>query len=155
VRPLPNRVLHLVDVLTPNEVEARVLTGRSPHDKVSPEDIAHELISAGVKHVIMTLGENGALLVTESGSERFPALAVRAVDTTGAGDAFNAGLATALAWGATLEESVKLAIVTGGLAVTREGVIPSLPAGNEVVDFYRGRGLTPPAWLATSSAAAG
>jgi ribokinase len=155
VRPLPNRVLHLVDVLTPNEVEARVLTGRSPHDKVSPEDIAHELISAGVKHVIMTLGENGALLVTESGSERFPALAVRAVDTTGAGDAFNAGLATALAWGATLEESVKLAIVTGGLAVTREGVIPSLPAGNEVVDFYRGRGLNPPAWLATSSAAAG
>ncbi|HYL96379.1 MAG TPA: ribokinase [Terriglobales bacterium] len=154
VRPLPNRVLHLVDVLTPNEVEAKVLTGHSPHDKVSPEEIARELISAGVKNVVMTLGENGALVVTESGTERFPALPVRAVDTTGAGDAFNAGLATALAWGATLEQAVEFAIVTGGLAVTREGVVPSLPCGNEVVETYRARGLTPPAWLATSSAAA-
>ena len=154
VRPLPSRVLQLVDILTPNEVEAKVLTGRYPDDKAPPEEIACELISAGVKNVIITLGENGALLVTESATERFPALAVRAVDTTGAGDAFNAGLATALAWGATLEEAVELAGVTGGLAVTREGVIPSLPDGNEVVESYRGRGLTPPAWLATSSAAA-
>jgi ribokinase len=154
VRPLPSRVLQLVDVITPNEVEAKVLTGRGPDDKVSPEEIARELISAGVKNVIMTLGETGALVVTESATERFPALAVRAVDTTGAGDAFNAGLATALAWGATLAQAVELAIVTGGLAVTREGVIPSLPCGNEVVETYRGRDLNPPAWLATSSAAA-
>ncbi|HKW67116.1 MAG TPA: ribokinase [Terriglobales bacterium] len=154
VRPLPSRVLQLVDVLTPNEVEAKVLTGRGPDDKAPPEEIARELISAGVKNVIITLGENGALLVTESATERFPALAVRAVDTTGAGDAFNAGLATALAWGATLAEAVEVAIVTGGLAVTKEGVIPSLPDCNEVVNSYQGRGLTPPAWLATSSAAA-
>jgi ribokinase len=154
VRPLPGCVLQLVDVITPNEVEAKVLTGRGPDDEVPPEEIARELISAGVKNVIITLGENGALLVTESATGRFPALPVRAVDTTGAGDAFNAGLATALAWGATLEEAVELAIVTGGLAVTKEGVIPSLPDGNEVVEFYRGHGLTPPAWLATSSPAA-
>ena len=154
VRPLPSRVLQRVDVLAPNEVEAKVLTGRSPDDKVSPEEVGGELLRAGVKNVIITLGENGALLVTESGTGRFPALAVRAVDTTGAGDAFNAGLATALAWGATLEQAVQLAIVTGGLAVTREGVIPSLPDGNEVAESYRGRGLAPPAWLATSSAAA-
>jgi ribokinase len=155
VRPLPRRVLQLVDVLTPNEVEAKVLTGRSPDDRVSPEEVGRELISSGVKNVVMTLGEKGALVVTESGTERFPALPVRAVDTTGAGDAFNAGLATALAWGATLAQAVELAIVTGGLAVTKEGVIPSLPDCNEVVESYRGHGLTPPAWLATSSAAAG
>jgi len=154
-RPLPDHVLQVVDVLTPNEVEAKVLTGRSPDDKVSPEEAGRELFSAGVKNVVMTLGENGALVVTESGIERFPALVVRAVDTTGAGDAFNAGLAAALAWGATLGQAVELAIVTGGLAVTREGVIPSLPDCNEVAESYRGRGLTPPAWLATSSAAAG
>jgi ribokinase len=155
VRPLPGRVLQLVDVMTPNEVEAKVLTGRSPDDKVLPEQLGRELMHAGVKNVVMTLGENGALVVTESGSEHFPALPVGAVDTTGAGDAFNAGLATALAWGTTLERAVELAIVTGGLAVTREGVIPALPDCNEVVESYRDRGLAPPAWLATSSAAAG
>jgi len=154
VRPLPSRVLQFVDVLTPNEVEAKVLTGRRPVDSVSPEDVGRELVSAGVKNVIMTLGEKGALVVTESGTEHFPALPVRAVDTTGAGDAFNAGLATALAWGATLEQAVEFAIVTGGLAVTREGVIPSLPDCNQVVESYRARGLAPPGWLATSSAAA-
>ncbi|HET7750964.1 MAG TPA: ribokinase [Terriglobales bacterium] len=154
VRSLPGRVLQLVDVLTPNEVEAKVLTGHSPDDKVSPAQVGRELVSAGVKNVVMTLGEKGALVVTESGIKGFPALPVRAVDTTGAGDAFNAGLGTAMAWGATLERAVELAIVTGGLAVTREGVIPSLPDSNGVVESYRGRGLAPPAWLATISAAA-
>ena len=152
VRPLPPSILQLVDVLTPNQVEAKVLTGRSPDAAIEPEQVARELIRSGVKQVVMTLGERGALIVTSSLSKHVPAVPMSAVDTTGAGDAFNAGLATALASGASLEAAVQFAVVTGGLAVTKEGVIPSLPSCDEVRDFYQKSGMTPPAWFADSSA---
>jgi ribokinase len=71
-----------------------------------------------------------------------------AVDTTGAGDAFNAGLAMAMAGGAGVEAAVQFAVVTGGLAVTREGVIPSLPDRDDVLRAYRQQNLTPPSWFA-------
>ena len=148
VRPLPASILQKVDVLTPNEAEAKVLAGHAPDAEIAAEDVAHELIRAGVKQVVMTLGENGALLVTASSATRIPAIHVAAVDTTGAGDAFTAGLATALARGASLEVAVQFAAVTGGLAVTKEGVIPSLPHRDQVLEFYLQSGLTPPGWLA-------
>ncbi len=147
VRPLPASVLQSVDVLTPNQTEAKVLTGRNPDAAVEPEDVARDLIRAGVRKVVMTLGEKGALIVTSSSSNHIPGHSMHAVDTTGAGDAFNAGLATALATGESLESAVEFAVVTGGLAVTREGVIPSLPRREEVVQFYQQRSLKPPGWL--------
>jgi ribokinase len=147
VRPLPPSLLRMIDVLTPNETEARVLAGRSPDTVIEPVQVAHELIQRGVKQVVITLGEKGALIVTESSSTHVPAMRMAAVDTTGAGDAFNAGLATALACGAKLEAAVQFAVVTGGLAVTKEGVIPSLPHRSEVLQFYRQQGLTPPNWF--------
>ena len=137
VRPLPAEVLKLVDVLTPNETEAKVLAGERPDSSLSPEDVAKRLIALGVKNVVMTLGEKGALIVTSSSVVRVPAIRVKVVDTTGAGDAFNAGLAVSLASGAGLEEAVRFAVVTGGLAVTKEGVIPSLPRGEEVTSYSR------------------
>jgi len=147
VRPLPASVLQLVDVLTPNQTEAKVLTGRSPDAGTEPEEVARDLIRAGVRKVVMTLGERGALIVTASSSKHIPAMQLCAVDTTGAGDAFNAGLATALASSESLESAVEFAVVTGGLAVTKEGVIPSLPRREEVVQFYQQRSLKPPNWL--------
>jgi ribokinase len=154
VRPLPPSVLQMVDVLTPNEVEAKALTGRSPEARIEPEDVARDLIRSGVKQVVMTLGEKGALIVTASYSKRIPAIPVSVVvDTTGAGDAFNAGLAAALANGANLDAAVQFAVVTGGLAVAREAVIPSLPRRDEVLQFYRRSGMTPPAWFSTDPAA--
>ena len=150
VRPLPESILQLVDIITPNQSEARVLAGRSPNEACDAEEIARDLIRCGVKQVVMTLGEKGALIVTGSSSLRVPALKMDAVDTTGAGDAFNAGLAMALACGAGLEDAVRFAVVTGGLAVTREGVIPSLPNRDEVLRCYRQNGMNPPDWLATS-----
>jgi ribokinase len=149
VRPLPESILQLVDIITPNQSEARVLAGRSPNEACDAEEIARDLIRCGVKQVVMTLGEKGALIVTGSSSRRVPALKMDAVDTTGAGDAFNAGLAMALACGAGLEDAVRFAVVTGGLAVTREGVIPSLPDRDEVLRCYRQNGMNPPDWLAT------
>jgi ribokinase len=144
VRPLPGSVLQMVDVLTPNETEAKVLAGRNPDSRIEPEEVARELIRGGVKQVVMTLGEKGALIVSASSSIHVPAIQVSAVDTTGAGDAFNAGLATALASGASLEDAVRFAVVTGGLAVMKEGVIPALPRRDEVLRFYRQHGMTAP-----------
>jgi ribokinase len=147
VRSLPPSVLQLIDVLTPNETEARVLAGHSPDAAVAPEEVARELIRSGVKQVVMTLGEKGALIVTATSSAHVPAIQMSAVDTTGAGDAFNAGLAVAMACGNSLEAAVRFAVVTGGLAVTKEGVIPSLPRREHVLQFYRQHGPTPPSWL--------
>jgi len=155
VRPLPASVLRLVDVLTPNEAEAKVLVSRDPVEPIPPEEIAHELIRSGVKQVVMTLGEKGALIVTPSSCKLVPAISVPAVDTTGAGDAFNAGLATALASGASLEDAVQFAVIAGGLAVTKEGVIPSLHSRDEVVHFYRRQGVAPPDWLSVEAATGG
>jgi len=146
VRQLPASVLQLVDVLTPNQTEAKVLTGRTANE-ADPEHMARDLTRAGVKNVVMTLGERGALVVTESSSKHIPAMQMHAVDTTGAGDAFNAGLATALANGEALESAVEFAVVTGGLAVTKEGVIPSLPTRAEVMKFYEQHRMTTPDWL--------
>jgi ribokinase len=153
VRPLPSSVLQIVDVLTPNEVEARVLTGRSPDAPSAPEAVARELIRTGIRRVVMTLGEKGALIVSASSSTHIPAVRVSALDTTGAGDAFNAGLAVALASGANLEAAVQFAVATGALAVTKEGVIPSLPHRDKVLPFYRQHGLTPPNWFLADPAA--
>jgi ribokinase len=147
VRPLPASVLQLVDVLTPNQTEAKVLTGRSPDARIESEEVARELIRTGVRKVVMTLGEKGALIVAASSSRHVPALPMHAVDTTGAGDAFNAGLATALASGESLESAVEFAVITGGLAVTKEGVIPALPRSHELREFCRQHGLSAPGWL--------
>jgi ribokinase len=147
VRVLPTSVLQAVDVLTPNQTEANVLTGRNPDAASDPEEVARDLINAGVKQVVMTLGEKGALIVTRSSSQRVAAPEMRAVDTTGAGDAFNAGLATALANGENLESAVRFAVITGALAVTREGVIPSLPKRQEVAVFLCAHSQQVPTWL--------
>lgn len=144
VRPLPKSVLQLVDVLTPNQTEAKVLTGRNPEEPLAPQEVARDLLRAGVRNVVMTLGEEGALIVTQSSLKRVPAMPMTAVDTTGAGDAFNAGLATALASGQSLESAVEFAVITGGLAVTKEGVIPSLPKREDVMHFCESRGVIAP-----------
>jgi ribokinase len=151
VRPLPARMLQLIDVLTPNETEARVLAGQSLEAAIPPQETARELLGRGVRKVVMTLGEKGALIVTDSSCTQVSAIRVSSVDTTGAGDAFNAGLAVALASGTSLEAAVRFAVITGGLAVTKEGVIPSLPGRADVLEFYNAHGLTVPVWLAAGS----
>jgi ribokinase len=146
-RTLPDSVLQLVDVLTPNQSEAKVLVGQNPDVAIEPEAAARDLLRRGVKQVVITLGDKGALIATANSTLHIPAIKVSAEDTTGAGDSFNAGLAVALSCGEKLEEAVRFAVVTGGLAVRREGVVPSLPTRNEVLQFYRQQGQTPPHWL--------
>ena len=147
VRPIPASVFAMTDILVPNETEAKALAWYPPDSTVEPHTVGRNLLSRGVKHVVMTLGDKGALLINASSQELFPAIAVRPVDTTGAGDAFNAGLASALAQGDSIESAVKFAIITGAIAVTGEGVIPSLPRPDKIHEFCRVREISVPKWL--------
>ncbi len=151
--PLPASLLRSVNVLTPNESEAKVLAGYPPDAEVEPHVVAQELIRTGVKHVVITLGEQGALLVNADSQTHFPAVKVQPVDTTGAGDAFNAGLAVALAHRGSIEQAVEFAIVTGAMAVIKEGVISSLPHRDEVLAFLSDHKMAAPDWLGSIAGA--
>ncbi|HEX3321861.1 MAG TPA: ribokinase [Terriglobales bacterium] len=147
VRSLSADLLQKIDILTPNESEAKVLAGIAPSESIDATQVAAQLVGMGVKQVVMTLGERGALLVNRDETTHFPGIRVAAVDTTGAGDAFNAGLAVALASGASMGNAIRFAVVTGALAVTKEGVIPSLPHTSDVIDFYAKHALDTPEWI--------
>jgi ribokinase len=125
-RALPPSMFAHVDVLTPNESELRILLGRAPDDPASSRELAAELRALGVGTVVVTLGRAGALILSDEHDLMVEAPSVPVVDTTGAGDAFNAGLAVALAEGRTLPEAVRFAVACGSQACTRLGVIPSL-----------------------------
>jgi ribokinase len=151
LNPAPARVvapalLQHVDVLTPNQNEARTLLGLDPAAKVDPAEMARALLQRGPKQVIVTLGEDGAYMATAEFEKHVRGISVTAVDTTGAGDAFNAGLALSLAHGADLESAARFGMVAGGLAVTKEGVIPALPRLTEVVARCKQLGFKIPAW---------
>ena len=133
--PVPPEVLPNVDYMTPNESELRILLGLRPDDPRSSRELAHELCGRGVANVIVTLGGRGALVLTDDGEAMVPALDLRPVDTTGAGDAFNAGFATALAEGRGLMEAVRMGVACGGHACTALGVIPALPRRDQAEDF--------------------
>ncbi len=123
---LDESVLQNVDFLSPNETELRILLGLAPDDPSDTIDLAAQLRARGVGNLIVTMGEMGALILTEDGQEEVPVVSVDVVDTTGAGDAFNAGLAVALAEGKGLEEAVSFANRCGALACQALGVIPGL-----------------------------
>lgn len=139
-QPLPADLLACVDVLTPNESEASLLTGTQVVDTDDAEQAARRLLEQGVGAVIVTLGARGALVVTPAGQQLVPSFPVDVVDTTAAGDAFNGGLAVALAGKKSLEEAVRFASACGALATTRMGAQPSLPTAGEVEAFLVERG---------------
>jgi ribokinase len=137
---VPDGLLELVDVLTPNEVEASILSGVNVS---SPEDAsvaALALMRKGVKNVLITMGSRG-LLARAGGEERFiPCRKVEAVDTTGAGDAFSGALATALAEGKPIFEAAEFANVAAALSVTKIGTAPAMPTRREIDEAMRQSG---------------
>ncbi len=133
--PLPEGLLQNVSYLTPNETEAERLTGIQVTDEASAERAGKQLVGAGARHVLVTLGAKGALLVTSEGSHLIPTQPVEAVDTTAAGDAFNGGMAWALAQGMKLDEAIRWACLTGALSATRLGAQPSLPTRADLEHF--------------------
>lgn len=134
-QPLAGRDLSPVDILTPNESEARVCLGLSPDDAADNRDIAARLMKTGCGSVVITLGEAGVLAVTPEGAFTLPAFAVDHVDSNGAGDSFNAALAVGLAEGMSLEQSARFAAAVAALCCTRWETVPSYHTRDEVERF--------------------
>jgi ribokinase len=126
-------MLALCDFVTPNESEAEGITGIEVRSVEDAERAADALLEKGVGAAIITLGEKGALYRDGRHSVHVPVFSAGAVvETTGAGDAFNGGFATALAEGADPVEAVRFGCATAAISVTRPGTAPSMPSRAEI-----------------------
>lgn len=131
--PLPPGFLSLCDLVTPNESEAEALTGLPVRDAGEAEAAARALIAQGAGAALVTLGAQGALYLGPEGLIQVPPLNAGLVrDTVGAGDAFNGGLAAALAEGQDLRAALRFATATAALSVTRPGAAASMPQRAEI-----------------------
>ncbi len=129
-RAVAPELLPLIDVIAPNETEVAALTGCG-----DPREAAQRLLARGPRAVLVTLGGDGALYCSRDEVWRCPAVAVQAVDTTAAGDAYIGALAVAQAEERSIPESLGFAAAAAGLAVTRLGAQPSLGTRQEVDEF--------------------
>lgn len=131
---IPVEFFQNISIITPNQTEAALLTGL---DREENDEIADWLKGKGVDTVIITLGEKGAYFKSETGRGEVAGFHVQAIDTTAAGDAFNAGLAVATAEGYLLREAIRFANAAGALAVTKMGAQPSMPSRGDVEEFLK------------------
>lgn len=132
---LNENILSKVTYLTPNETEMEILCDTRINTKSELITAANSLINKGVNNVIITLAEEGALVVNHTDVYTVPGFAVKSVDSVAAGDSFNGALAVGIAKGEPLQNVVEFANAAGALAVTKKGAIPSLPTLEEVVKF--------------------
>jgi len=137
VQELSDELLGLVTYLTPNAGEVAALTGIEVSDLDSGRRAATRLCERGVGTVIITLGEEGALVFDGTSAVHFEAFPVDVVDTTGAGDAFNGALAVGLSAGGSLEQVIPLASAAAALTCTRRGAQDALPARADVEHFLQ------------------
>ena len=134
-RALPESLLRSVDWLTPNETETAVLLNT---DSLTPEKAATVLLDRGARNVILKLGSQGCYIAMGDGNRKLiPAHKVNAVDTTAAGDAFNAAFAVAISEGQNPFASAEWAIAVAAVSVTRAGAQASMPTRSEVEQFLK------------------
>jgi ribokinase len=129
---LPDELFPLIDYLTPNETELEILSGIRIHDEISIEKAASLLLKKGVRNVVVTLGEKGAILVNNKTKEVFPSNKVNVVDTTGAGDAFNGALAYALTNDEETGKAIQFANLVASYSITKMGAQSSMPKLEEL-----------------------
>lgn len=137
---IPDAVLQSVDYITPNETELQKLTGCGMDFPDGIREGAESLLRRGVGQVIVTLGGKGAMLCAGGRTERFPAWDVPVVDTTAAGDTFNAAIAVALSEEKSMADAIRFANAASSLAVSRRGAQTSVPSRAEVEKFMNDRG---------------
>jgi ribokinase len=130
---LPDRLFSCVDILTPNQTEASQLVGFPVTNPATALEAAQILIKRGISLVIIKLGDQGAVVATQQETFHQLALPVKAIDTVAAGDAFNGGLAVALAEGMTLQAASLLATTVAGYSVTQRGAQTAMPA-REIIE---------------------
>jgi ribokinase len=132
-RDLPEGIYPLCDYFTPNETEAAALVGHPIASVADAERAAGEFLDLGVRNAIITLGAEGALVRNADVTRHVPAFDAGAVvETTGAGDAFNGGLAIALTEGLDVVAATRFGCAVAGISVTRHGTAPSMPSRAEV-----------------------
>ncbi|WP_217544077.1 ribokinase [Vibrio metschnikovii] len=134
-RELPSSLLSCVDVITPNETEAQVLTGITVTDDASAQQAATVLHQQGIEIVIITLGAKGVWLSENGRGQLIPGFRVSATDTTAAGDTFNGAFVTGLLENMSLESAIKFAHAAAAISVTRFGAQTSIPTRQEVDEF--------------------
>lgn len=133
-RALPSEVLQLVDIATPNETEACILA-EVPPKRVNAGDapaLGKRIRELGARAVIVKLGDQGCVYCGPDRTFASPAFPVRAIDSTAAGDTFNAALAVSLAEGAPIEAALRFANAAAAISVTRSGAQTSAPSRTEV-----------------------
>ena len=130
---VPRELFDGVDYVTPNETEAEQFTGIKVDTLEDCKKAAEVFFGMGVKNVIITLGVRGCYFTDGAVELTVPAIKVNAIETTGAGDAFNGGLATAIAEGMPIETALKFATCTSAISVTRLGSSPSMPYRHEIL----------------------
>lgn len=142
-RALPGEVLRNVDFLTPNETETAALLGEpglALDTDADLETAARRILALGPGTAVLKLGARGCLIVSERHSLRVPGFKVAPVDTTAAGDVFNAAFAAGLAEGRALESAARFANAAAALSVTRPGAQNSVPSRRQVDRFLKGLG---------------
>lgn len=137
---LPYELLSLLDMITPNETEAEILTGVKVIDESSAQQAAQVFHQKGIEKVLITLGSKG-VFVSENGVGQIVAsFRVKAVDTTAAGDTFNGALVTAMLEDKPLNEAILFAHASAAISVTRKGAQPSIPTRQEALEFLNQQG---------------
>jgi len=136
-RPTPKQLLRLIDVIRPNSSEAKTLTGLKITNAATARRAARKLFAFGLRAVALPLGDRGDLIIWRDGEKWLPRLKVKAVDATGAGDAFAAGLAVALAEGLGYAEAGLLANAAAALTTTKLGAQAALPKRSEVIRLLK------------------
>jgi ribokinase len=138
-RALPREILELVDIATPNESEACILAGVA-QGRVNADDAAalgQKIRELGARSVIVKLGDQGSVYCGPDRTFETPPFPVRAVDSTAAGDTFNAALAVALAEGTEIEQALRFANAAAAISVTRAGAQTSAPSRADVESMLR------------------
>jgi len=141
VRPLPDHLFKNIWCIKPNEHEASAITGLKVLDRRSAVEAGKWFLERGVTLALITLGEQGAVLVTKEEQVHFPAPKVEAIDSTGAGDCFCGAFMAALASGVDMHAAIRYANVAASISVTRLGVIEALPSHEEVNARLHSMGL--------------
>lgn len=134
---VPDALLAMADMVTPNETEAEGLTGICVDSEVSAAKAADLLHQKGIKQVVITLGGRGVFVSSDGKQQLIPAFHVDAVDTTGAGDAFNGGLVAGLAEGMDIWQAAQFASAVAGISVTRFGTSPAMPTRDETEQLLK------------------
>lgn len=137
VKEFSKELYSMIDVITPNEIEASILTGveiKTPDDAVKAAKVFFE---RGVKNVIITLGKMGVLAASADEYKIFENYDVKVMDTTGAGDAFNGGFVAALSEGEDFFDAVFFGNVVSNLAVSKKGAANAMPSRQEIDEFIK------------------